>query len=132
MLKNCFICKTCDFLQAHSCSEHTTISGRPIIEIISEILRKYNSEFVICQECYDIVDEIDALEQSLIKAKEKLILKHEKCEKCEFKSESDYFGDAERFLKKVKFKKKDENSEIVNEMEEDFKTLFLLTIPVLT
>ena len=70
----CLICGSSDLQIRHFCTEETTISRKPLLAIIDNVLRlpqiELNAE--ICQLCFELVDEVDAFEHSLLRAKEKL------------------------------------------------------------
>ena len=75
MSKKCLIC-----LESNVTSEVTTTSGKPILDVIQSVLPKVeeNSEILdlVCQLCFEVIDEIDAFEQSLLRAKQKLEDRH--------------------------------------------------------
>ena len=76
MSKKCLICLESSLLA----TEVTTTSGKPIVEIIKSVfswISEENNEFsIVCQLCFEVIDEIDVFEQSLLRSKQKLESRH--------------------------------------------------------
>ena len=79
MVKKCFICQIERPNKAKSCTDLVTFSGKSILDIVIETLAVKDVELdaMTCQLCFEVVDEIDAFEQSLKKSKEKLRVKYQ-------------------------------------------------------
>jgi hypothetical protein len=72
---SCFICQSPrPFDEPHLVTETTTMSGKSILDHITDILVIASIEVSseICHICFELVDEIDAFEDSLSKAKHSL------------------------------------------------------------
>ena len=84
MSNKCWICLESSLLA----TEITTTSGKPIVDIIKSVLTsksEENSEFsIVCQLCFEVIDEIDVFEQSLLRSKQKLEDRH-----CDSKNTAD-------------------------------------------
>ena len=76
MSKKCLICLESSLLA----TEVTTTSGKPIVDIIKSVfswISEENNEFsIVCQLCFEVIDEIDVFEQSLLRSKQKLESRH--------------------------------------------------------
>ena len=79
MVKKCFICQIERPNKARSCTDLVTFSGKSILDIVIETLavKDVEHDAMTCQLCFEVVDEIDAFEQSLKKSKEKLRVKYQ-------------------------------------------------------
>ena len=76
MSEKCSICLESSLLA----TEVTTTSGKPIVEIIKSVfswISEENNEFsIVCQLCFEVIDEIDVFELSLLRSKQKLEHRH--------------------------------------------------------
>ena len=95
--ETCFICDSNELENMKSCTEPVTMSGKSILGVVQETLGlkklQINIEISIaCHLCFELVDEIDAFENSLRKSKEKLKSKYNfgKKTKPKVEQEEDY------------------------------------------
>ena len=74
MSYKCFICCTEDVNSIRNFTELATMSGKSILDIIIDTLglKCVDLNSMACQLCFELIDEIDAFEHSLLKSKEKL------------------------------------------------------------
>ena len=117
----CLICTSSDLQNRHFCTEETTISRKPLISIIGNVLRlsqiDLNSE--ICHLCFDLLDEIDAFEHSLLRAKQKL---EDRYVSSDLKTHIEHFGanvDSEFMSKTEPEKHENSNSEEIEDNAEE-------------
>ena len=100
--ETCFICDSNELENMKSCTEPVTMSGKSILGVVQETLGlkklQINIEISIaCHLCFELVDEIDAFENSLRKSKEKLRSRYNfgKKTKPKVEQEEDYDGNIE-------------------------------------
>lgn len=78
-MNSCFVCNEEDHHgNCHPCTENATVSGKAIINVVLDVLANLRDQVLdissctVCQNCFDIIDEIDAFEFSLKQAKLRL------------------------------------------------------------